>query len=276
MYMPAMAGVRLTGWRKIANAVWDGPNDPQIYGALEIDATSMVAFMDEAKSKGHRVTPTHIVGRAIGRMLEAVPVLNMRIVGSKAYAHPTIDVFFIAAVEGGTDLSGVKISNADKKPAIEIARELSERAKRVRKGDDPDFKKTKSIMDWLPVWLLRIVLRFMAWLTGDRAMGVKALGAKALPFGSAMVTSVGMFGIPMGFAPLAWMYRVPLLILVGELTDKPVVVDKKIEIRPILPITATIDHRYADGAQLGKALKAFRAYLADPAAFEPELTSAPP
>jgi pyruvate dehydrogenase E2 component (dihydrolipoamide acetyltransferase) len=269
-----MAGVRLTGWRKIANAVWDGPNDPQIYGAFDIEATALVAFMEAARAKGHRVTPTHIVGRAIGRMLEAVPVLNVRLVGGKAYPHPTIDVFFIAAVEGGTDLSGVKITSCDTKSAVEIAKELHDRAKRVKKGDDPDFKKTKSIMDFLPIWLLRIVLRFTAWLTGDRAMSVKVLGAKALPFGSAMVTSVGMFGIPMGFAPLAWMYRVPLLILVGELTDKAVVIDKKIEIRTILPVTATIDHRYADGAQLGKALKAFRAYLADPAAHEPELTSA--
>lgn len=264
--------VKLTGWRKIANAVWDGPNDPQIYGALEIEATAIVDFLEKARAKGHRVTPTHIVGRAIGRMLEAVPVLNMRLVGGKAYPHPTIDVFYIAAVEGGTDLSGVKIQRANEKSAIEIAKELSDRAKRVKKGDDPDFKKTKSIMDWLPVWLLRIVLRFTAWLTGDKAISVKMLGAKALPFGSAMVTSVGMFGIPMGFAPLAWMYRVPLLILVGELTDKAVVIDKKIEVRPVLPITATIDHRYADGAQLGKALKAFRAYLADPAAHEPEIS----
>src|SRR6185436_10426865 len=99
----------------------------------------------------------------------------MRIVGGKAYAHPTIDVSFIATVEGGTDLSGVKIQRANEKSAVEIANELSSRAKRVRTGDDPDFKKTKSIMDWLPVWLLRIVLRFTAWLTGDRAISVKAL-----------------------------------------------------------------------------------------------------
>ena len=78
----------------------------------------------------------------------------------------------------------------------------------------------------------------------------------------------------MGFAPLAWMYRVPLLILVGELTDKAIVIDKKVEVRPILPITATIDHRYVDGAQLGKALKTFRAYLADPASFEPPISDA--
>jgi pyruvate dehydrogenase E2 component (dihydrolipoamide acetyltransferase) len=51
--------------------------------------------------------------------------------------------------------------------------------------------------------------------------------------------------------------------------DKPVAIDGRVEVRPVLPITATIDHRYADGAQIAKALRAFRAYLARPAQFEP-------
>ena len=84
-----------------------------------------------------------------------------------------------------------------------------------------------------------------------------------------MVTSVGMFGIPQGFAPLAWMYDVPLLVLVGELGARAVVEDGAIVAREVLPITATIDHRYVDGWHLASAFKAFRAYLAAPAAHEP-------
>lgn len=266
-----MASERLTGWRKIANAMWDLPNDPQIYGALDIDAGQLLAFVERARAKGHRVTPTHVVGRAIARALEAAPVLNVRMFGGKAIPRPSVDVFYIAAVAGGTDLSGVKIVGVEKKPATEIAKELGERAGRLKSGDDPEFKQTKSVTDWLPLWLLRILLRFMAWLTGDHAKGVKMLAARPEPFGSAIVTSVGMLGIPMGFAPLAWMYRVSLLVLVGEITDRPVVVDKRVEVRPVVTITATIDHRYADGAQIARALKAFREYLADPAKFEPPL-----
>jgi hypothetical protein len=82
-----------------------------------------------------------------------------------------------------------------------------------------------------------------------------------------------MFGLPMGFAPLAWMYGVPLLVLAGEIADKPVAISGRVEVRPILPVTATIDHRYVDGAHLGRALHAFRAYLASPASFEPTFAS---
>jgi pyruvate dehydrogenase E2 component (dihydrolipoamide acetyltransferase) len=84
-----------------------------------------------------------------------------------------------------------------------------------------------------------------------------------------------MFGLPQGFAPLARFYRMPLLVLVGEIADKPVAIDGKVKVRPMLPLTATIDHRYADGWHISQLLKPFRAYLADPAAFEPDPAAVP-
>jgi pyruvate dehydrogenase E2 component (dihydrolipoamide acetyltransferase) len=42
----------------------------------------------------------------------------------------------------------------------------------------------------------------------------------------------------------------------------------QIVIRPMLPICATIDHRYADGWHISKLLGPFKQYLASPASFE--------
>lgn len=88
---------RLKGWRRIAAAIWSAPNDPQIYGSLEIDATRALAFMDELRAHGQRVTATHLVGRARARALSAVPDLNVRIVGSEALPRSSIDLFFITS-----------------------------------------------------------------------------------------------------------------------------------------------------------------------------------
>jgi len=89
-----------------------------------------------------------------------------------------------------------------------------------------------------------------------------------------MITSIGMFGIPQGFAPLARFYGMPLLVLVGEIQDKPMAVDGQVVIRPVMSLTATIDHRYADGWHISQLIKPFKAYLGNPAAFEPD--PAPP
>jgi pyruvate dehydrogenase E2 component (dihydrolipoamide acetyltransferase) len=102
-------------------------------------------------------------------------------------------------------------------------------------------------------------------------MSIPWLGLAASPFGSAMVSSVGSLGLPMGFTPLVWMYHVPLLVLLGEITEKPIALSGRVEIRPMLPVTATIDHRYVDGAHLSKLLKAFREYLTEPSRYEATL-----
>ncbi|MCX5743880.1 MAG: 2-oxo acid dehydrogenase subunit E2 [Proteobacteria bacterium] len=68
------------------------------------------------------------------------------------------------------------------------------------------------------------------------------------------------------------MYDVPVLVLVGELAKRAVVVDDRVVVRTILPITATIDHRYVDGWHVSTAMRAFRAYLEAPETFESTAT----
>jgi pyruvate dehydrogenase E2 component (dihydrolipoamide acetyltransferase) len=259
----------LTGWRRIASAMWSPPNDPQIYGAFDFDAGPIRDVIARARTAGHHLTPTHVVGRAVAHALFRVPELNVHIAFGRSRARSTIDVFFITAVAKGNDLSGVKIRDVAGKSVSEVAEELRERSEILKRGEDKDFARTKRLSDTLPPPLLRPLLRATAFLTETLGLDLPPLGLRREPFGSAMVTSIGMFGLPQGFAPLAWMYGVPLLVLVGELTQKAVVVDNRIEVREVLPITATIDHRYVDGAQIARAMGAFREYLNAPLEFEP-------
>ncbi len=266
-----MRGTRITGWRRIAGALWDDPADPQIFGALDLDALPMRAFIADAKSAGNRVTPTHLVGRAVAHALATVPELNVQLRKGRAFARDSIDIFFITAIGGGHDLSGVKLTNVDRTAAVDIAHQLAERGARLKSGQDPEFARTKKLMDALPPRALRVALRAGALITQVLQRDIPQLGLHRSPFGSAMVSSVGMLGLPHGFVPLAWMYDVPLLVLVGELTSKAVVVDGRVEAREVLPITATIDHRYADGWHVSRLMTAFREYIAAPERFEPRL-----
>jgi len=248
--------------------MWHAPDDPQIYGSFEVDASALRAYLASLRQRGDRVTVTHVVGKALAHSLRAVPEINVRLVGGYAIPRPSIDIFFITAVEGGRDLSGVKIERTDEKSLTAIAAELTERATNMKEGRDPDLAKTKRAMELLPKAVLRSALRLSAFIAGDADKSLEALGLKHSPFGSAMVTSVGMFGLPMGFAPISWMYKVPILLLVGEIADKPVVEAGAVVVRPMLPICATIDHRYADGWHISKLLGPFKEYLAAPAQFE--------
>ena len=265
-------GDRTTGWRKVATAVWRSPTDPQIYGDLEIDAGSMLDFIEDARARtGVRLTVTHVVGKAVAHALGEHPELNTYLSRGRFVEHESVDIFFVVAVEQGRDLSGVKVRGADGKSVVEIAEELARRVEKIRGGHDVDYGKTKRMVDHTPTWLLRLGLEIADWLTGDRRIDLRRFGLPREFFGSAMVTSVGMFGVQRAYGPLSPYYRIPFLALVGEVTKKPVVVDDEIVVRPILTISATMDHRYLDGAHAAKLAKSVRAYLADPAALEPAM-----
>jgi pyruvate/2-oxoglutarate dehydrogenase complex dihydrolipoamide acyltransferase (E2) component len=257
---------RVRGWRRVASAMWKSPDDPQIFGALDVDARPVLAYIERARTRGHHVTPTHLVGKALAHALAAVPQLNVQIQGGRIRPRDSIDIFFITAVAGGRDLSGVKVTSTDRKSAVEVARELATRSTAMKHGDDADFARTKQLTDRAPMWLLRPLLRASAFLTQRLRLEVPRLGLHPCPFGSAMVSSVGMLGLPQGFAPLAWMYGVPLLVLVGEIREQAVAVDGRVEARKVLPLTATIDHRYVDGWHISQLMRAAQEYLADPEA----------
>jgi hypothetical protein len=268
-HMPRLRGRKLHGWRKLAGSFWGAPNDPQFYGDLELDAGTLLEFIDGLRDRtGVHVTVTHAVGRAVAHGLDSVPDLRVRLARGREYPRESTDVFFIVAAEGG-ELTGCKVDRADEKSLVEIAEELGSSQESISSGSDESFGKAKKMLDLLPPRLLRSAMNLSAWLTSDLNLDLPALGVRRQAFGSAMITSVGMWGISRAYSPLAGYYRVPVLVLVGAVTQRPVAVAGQVVIRPMLTLTATFDHRYADGFQAAKFAQAVQEYCADPSALEP-------
>ena len=71
---------RLSGWRKLAGSTWGAPSDPQFFGDLEIDAASLLGYVQHIRDEtGVHVTVTHLVGRAVAHGLKSVPELGVRL-----------------------------------------------------------------------------------------------------------------------------------------------------------------------------------------------------
>jgi hypothetical protein len=72
---------RVQGWRKLAGATWGPPRNPQFYGDLELDASALLRYLEDARhATGEHVTVTHLVGRAVAHGLAEVPQLRARLV----------------------------------------------------------------------------------------------------------------------------------------------------------------------------------------------------
>jgi pyruvate/2-oxoglutarate dehydrogenase complex dihydrolipoamide acyltransferase (E2) component len=269
MYGVRTESRRLQGWRKLAGATWGSPSDPQFYGDVDIDAGAMLEVQRRIRDDhGVHVTLTHLVGRAVAHGLASVPDLRVRLAFGREHPRETLDVFFIVASDGGRDLTGVKVCRADTKSVVDIALELDRRRAAIGAGTDATFGRSKRLLTLLPPSLLDGALRLGAWLTSDLNVDLTALGMPRQAFGSAMVTSVGMWGIRHAYSPLAAYYRVPVLVCIGAVSERPVSVQGRIVARPMLTLTATFDHRYVDGYQAALFASAVEGYCREPERYE--------
>ncbi|MBI2601785.1 MAG: 2-oxo acid dehydrogenase subunit E2 [Deltaproteobacteria bacterium] len=257
---------QLSSWRKIAIGTWKSCGDPSAYGTLEVDATALLEKIKREKEAGNKVTPTVAIAKAIALSIREYPILNTVLRWGKLYQRKSVDVFLqVSETESRKDdLSGVLVRDCDQKSLTEIAKEIRESAGLVKKGDDVQYKKMKSIINLLPGFLVRPLLNLMAFLMYDLNLWSPLFNSPRDSFGSVMVTSVGMMGIDNGFAPLVPYSRCPALVAVGEIKQRPVVIDNQITIRPMLTLGITLDHRQVDGKGASYMLKAFRKFIENP------------
>jgi pyruvate dehydrogenase E2 component (dihydrolipoamide acetyltransferase) len=80
--------------------------------------------------------------------------------------------------------------------------------------------------------------------------------------GTFTITNFGAMGGIYGF-PIIHYPEVAILGM-GKISEKPLVVDSKIEIRKILPLSLSFDHRVVDGAEAVRFMNTVIEYLEDP------------
>ncbi len=251
--------------RKVAIASWSAPKEGNIYGKMCIDMGNALKYIEYMRRNfNEKITITHLVGRAAGLAFRECPDLNGRIFLGRYYPHKTVDIAFLVAVEGGKDLAKFKLTDIDQKNTRSIAHELREGVAKLRAGKDAEFERPKQIIKLMPTWLVRILLWLTGFVTGSMGLNVGFLGLKKFPFGSCIITSVGMFGIDEGYAPPTPFARVPVYLTIPEIKKRPMVINDQIVIRPMLDLTATIDHRFMDGFRAAQITRMIRNGLEQP------------
>lgn len=253
-----------SSFRRIAAVVWPPPRDPSIYGSSEIRAEKLLEWLEKKRVEtGERLTVTHAVARAIGMVFARHPDLNAFVRGSRLVLRRDVDVFLQVLIEhedrvGSADLSGIVVRNADQKDIATIAREVRAGADRIRKGEDKDFQKTKGQAKTIPGWIFRILLNLVTFLQYRLNLNTQLLGAPRDPFGSVMVTSMGMMGVNLAWAPFFPLGACPLVLLVGAVEDVVVAENGVPTVVKAFRLNGTMDHRVIDGlhaAMISRDLK---------------------
>jgi pyruvate/2-oxoglutarate dehydrogenase complex dihydrolipoamide acyltransferase (E2) component len=272
---------RLPAWRRLALQTWDAPSSPAAYGVLDLDCEAALDWCARARdASGEKVTLTHLVGKAAAVAIASAPETNGFASLGRLMLRDTVDVFFQvaffdereAAADKGeretrrdANLAGAKVQRTDEKGVVAVARELRERATAIRgRGKDPTVRATK-MMAGLPGPLRAAAAGAGAFLSFDLGWNLGRLGIPFDPFGSCMVTNVGVFGIEMAWAPLIPYARTPVCITLGAIRVAPTVVEGAIVPRKRVSLGVVFDHRVMDGYHAGVMSRRFREIFADPA-----------
>jgi pyruvate/2-oxoglutarate dehydrogenase complex dihydrolipoamide acyltransferase (E2) component len=246
--------IRPTSFMAMAAQMWPKPDQPTMYGSVEIEMTKALDYIARYSQKhGVHVTVTHLVIAILARYLKKYPEANVKCEAGKFYQRQDIDIFVLVSVPGKKeDLGGVMLRNCDEMSLADIAARLSSKATEVKQGKDDTYGKSRSIFAKYPPWVTKIVVKFADFYLNRMNRDLSSQGMPQDPFGSAMVTSVGMFGVEEGYGPIIPLSRLPIFVVVTEVRDRPWVEDGQVVVRPIVKIMVTLDHRVMDGYKGGQ------------------------
>jgi len=252
--------------RKIAISTWKPQKDCAMLGLIPIDMTNALKLIEEVnKNEGIKLTPTVLVGKACAEALKEIPEVNGRIVFGRFIPRSTFDVCFLVAVPESKNLGYATLRSVDKMSLSQIAEGVAKNAGNVRAGKDEAFKANLDLARMMPTIILNPIVHLAGFLGNVLGITIKPLGLNANAFGSIVVTSIGTLGIEEAYAPFSPFFHVPAVATVCAIKKKAMVVENdKIEVRSMMNITFTVDHRLLDALESSKFMKKLQHLLTHP------------
>lgn len=257
-----------TDWRKTAAAIYHKPKDSKIYGAVEIDVTELESYVSKKRREGLKITLTHIFTLAVARAIKnEVPELNCYFKRGNIVQRDQVDAMVSVLVKD-IEMSSVRINNVDQLNLTELAEKLSKGIKEIRTGLESDTMQMKNKLARIPWPLRHWIINIIKWLTVHLGISMPSVGLNSDNFGSFVITNIGSLGLDTGYPSLFPISNVAMVFVLGGVSKKPVVINDKIEIRRIINLSATLDHRLVDGIHGGKLFKVLKEFARNPEKLE--------
>lgn len=218
----------LSGLRKVAatRLAESASTIPHFYLTMDVDMTRLTGLREQLIAYGEK--------RGLARV--SVNDLVIKAAGIALRSFPAVN----ASLEGGE-----VVEYADVNVGFAVALDDGLVVPVVASADQ------KSVFD------IAAVTRYL----GEKARG-KGLGPEDYGYGTFTISNLGMFGVDQFTAiinpPEA------AILAVGRVKDTPVAVDGKVEIKAVMSITLSSDHRLIDGAVAGQFLAHLREILEQP------------
>ncbi len=208
------------------------------------------------------------MAKAAAAVLKECPDANAILRWNRIYLRKRIGIFFQVVMtdegDGKADLSGATLYDVEGKSLVEICDEFEKKVDLVRKRKDPALEKTRGTFLAIPFFMLNRLLKLISFFSFTLNLDLRWAGIPSDPFGSMMITNVGTLGLDVAYVPLVPYARVPILLAVGAVAEKPIVDAGAIIVAKMMAVSATFDHRVIDGFHASVMSKVLKAWMEKP------------
>jgi len=161
---------------KLTIATWGTPNDPQIYGQIELDVTKVEPYLEQLSKKiGKKITFTMYSIKLLSLIINKFPELNSYIKYGLLNAKDGVDLCCLVAIGDGEDLANAVIQNSDKKNISTIINELEDSVKNLREKKNKDHNQKGKIANAVPNFILAILVQLFSYISSI-GLGFKPVG----------------------------------------------------------------------------------------------------
>ena len=175
----------------------------------------------------------------------------------------TVDATVSVLLPGG-QMGSVKVDNADTITTDEIASFIGKKIAESRKGNENDAMQSKSMLAKLPWPFRNWLFKIYQTITIHWGISMPGIGLDSNSFGAYIVSNIGTVGLDTGYGSLLPSSNISFVFILGSINKKPVVIDDKIEIRRVMWLSSTLDHRVVDGSHGGRLFRVIKRIAKNP------------
>lgn len=235
-------------FRRIAPALWNNPQDPSVYGFIELDISDL----------NNKSLLLPVLIKSVAETISLHPELSQMVKWGQIFNRQEKGLTVMVNIPERKDLSAlyVPLNRCENIKLIENL--LEEKIKKIRDYQDPHLGHALEFLGTSPWFFIRFFLKIYSLLTYELGLPIPLKFLPYRPFGSVILSNVGSLGIQKALLPLVPLSRATMMISIGEWSEEVKYHNNQISVRQIINLGVTFDHRILDGSHAGHMLQDFK------------------
>ena len=252
-------------YRRMLVAIMPGRMDSVVYMETYARADNLIKYLEEVNQRFH-ADVTHCLVAAVAVALAEHPKMNRFISGGNVYQRrERICTFSMKRQKMGMDakVSAVKLQMREHETFRDLCERINAHIKVERSDTRTHTDKEFDLLSKLPPSVLDAAVKTLRFVDSYNALPQAFMETDAM-YTSAFIANLGSLGMNAAYHYLYEWGNCPIFMGVGKIEKRPLIVNNRVKITPVIPIRFSFEDRISDGINAGAGINAAIRVLENP------------